>query len=101
RATSALLRRVLQLALLYQRVLLGDEDAVRVAAADDDGAAELELVGDAPVVHDRHALRSLHVGDAEAEPVRRVTLALDRRDDPAFERDVGVRVGRQLARREL
>ena len=36
---------------------LGDEDAVRVAAVDDDVAAELELIRHAAAVDDRHARR--------------------------------------------
>ena len=100
RATSALRGRVLRRALRHERVRLGDERAVRVAAVDDDVAAELELVGHAAAVDDRDARVAVDVGDAEAQPVRRVAGALHRADDAADERDQAL-VALQLARREL
>src|SRR5206468_498096 len=81
RATSALLWRVLRRTLRHERVPLGDERAVGVAAVDDDLAAELELIGHAAAIDDPDARMVLDVGDAEAQAVAGVPRTLHRADD--------------------
>src|SRR4029453_11570406 len=95
RATSGFLRRVLRGALRHERVLLRDEDAVRVAAADPHVPPELELVRDAPAVDHRHRLRPLDVADPEAKALPGVSRAVhrpaalpDHRDGPGVRSDL-------------
>jgi hypothetical protein len=87
-------------AYLDGHFVLGDEDAVCVAAVDDDVPPGLEHVGHAAAIDDRHGVRAADVTDPEVKPVLRVPVAAGVTNHPANERN-GLRVTRELARLQL